>query len=623
MNNRKLAALLKLDRQGIPADGGEAYNRLIFAKSPYLLQHAENPVDWWEWGEDAFAEARRRDLPLFVSIGYATCHWCHVMAAESFSDHAVAAILNASFIPVKVDREERPDIDEFYMTASRALTGSGGWPLNVFVDHEQKPFFAITYLPVKPRHNTPGFTDLLSNIASLWNVKREFLLNNSGEICRSIASLAALPTATGRKLESLAEEAVLHLTGLFDQSFGGFGGAVKFPMPVYLLFLLSRDSSRLPAARSMAFSTLLQMMKGGIHDQLGGGFHRYSVDQKWRIPHFEKMLYDQAMLISAYAEAFAGSQDHEFLETAHKTARFAVNELLNPDGGFAAGLDADSEGEEGRYYIWPYEELAAILAAECKAALPYWGARKEGDLDGCCILHQAVEPLAFAAQQQLSPAELSRIISTATAALLATREQREKPLRDLKVICSWNSLMILALVKLYKVSGVTEWLATAENTARFILANMVDPEGRLVRSWLGTPSSIAAFAEDYATFTLALADLAESSAAPLWREKLVFFITELDRLFVQQSGEVAFCGSDAEALPIPIPAIQDGVLPASVALCARAFIRAGDVSGNSSLSETGRKIIGKYRGIAEKNPAACLSLIMAEEELAKRGNRGD
>jgi len=615
MNNSQLEALLKLDREHIPADGGETYNRLIFAKSPYLLQHSENPVDWREWGEDAFAEARRRDLPLFVSIGYATCHWCHVMAEESFSDVAVARLLNENFIPVKVDREERPDIDEFYMTASRTLTGSGGWPLNVFIDQERRPFFAITYLPKHPKHKTPGLVDLLSNISALWRDQRELLFSNCEGIHSSISSLTTLLESTDREIKTIAAEAVEHLEKIFDHKFGGFGVAVKFPMPTYLLFLLSRDSNRSPDAHSMAFKTLGLMMNGGIHDHLGGGFHRYAVDQKWIIPHFEKMLYDQAMLIAAYSEAFTLNKEQRFLETALKTARFAVNELLTPEGGFCAGLDADSEGEEGLYYTWTKEELTSLLSQDYKLALEYWRASSEGDLDGRCILHLAVNPETFAAEHEISQVELLSIISAATKILLTARSGRERPLRDTKVICSWNGLMISALIKLYKVSGEREWLDVAENSAGFIISALADSSGRLVRNWLGTPSSIAAFAEDYASLIIALSELESVSHKPLWREKIVFFTSELARLFLSETGEVAFCGKDAEKMPINIPAVQDGVIPSTVSLCAIAFIRAGKVSVNSSFVEIGRKIIGRYRGITEKNPAACLSLIMAEEEL--------
>jgi len=617
MNNSKLESLLNTDKTDIPADGGVAYNRLIFARSPYLLQHAENPVDWHEWSEEAFAKARERDLPLFISIGYATCHWCHVMAEESFTDNEVAALLNGLFIPVKVDREERPDIDEFYMTASRALTGSGGWPLNMFVDHDRRPFFSITYLPKSPKHQTPGLMDLLRNISSIWRDKRDLLISNSQEICRSISALSIYSAPTGRALASLSEEAIRQLNSMFDHFHGGFGVAVKFPMATYLLFLLSRDQKIHLDAHTMAVKTLDNIMKGGIQDHLGGGFHRYTVDQKWLIPHFEKMLYDQAMLIIVYSQAYTITNEPKYLETAIKTACFACDELLTPVGGFAAGLDADSEGEEGLFYTWSFEELRSLLGNDATVALEYWGADSKGNLDGRCILHESVEPLKYAIEKNIDPVEMQEIISSASKKLLTAREKRERPLRDTKVIASWNALMIAALISLYKASGEKKWQTVAENTAEFMLSHMVDPSGRLVRNWLGTPSVIPAFAEDYATFTTALIELSTCSQNPLWKEKLEFFGKELARLFVNESSEVTYSGIDAEKMPLNIPEVQDGVLPSTVALTALTFIKLGRIQADHAFIETGRKIIERYRSVTEKNPAACLSLIMAEEELCR------
>lgn len=615
MNNSKLAALIDMDRNHLPPDGGALYNRLIFARSPYLLQHAENPVDWREWGEDAFAEARRRDVPLLVSIGYATCHWCHVMAEESFSDSEVAAVLNELFVPIKVDREERPDLDDFYMTASRALTGGGGWPLNVFIDHDRRPFFCTTYLPKTPRHRTPGFIDLLRNLSTLWKERREMVFNNALEICRSLSALSATESATDKNIDLLAKGAFSQLEEMFDNRYFGFGVAVKFPMPIYLTFLLSRDISTFTAARSMAFKTLEAMMNGGIHDLLGGGFHRYTVDQKWLVPHFEKMLYDQAMLIIAYTDAFNASGDDRFLATAAKTADFALNELLTPGGGFRAALDADSEGVEGLFYTWTYAELISILGVDCEPVLEYWGATRDGDLDGRCILHRDSDPDSFAANKGLTPAVFEKILRTASGKLLAARGRRERPLTDSKVICAWNGLMIAALVRLYAASGDSRWLESAKNCAGFILAKMMNSAGRLSRNWLGTPSPVAAFAEDYANFCYGLLELATNSHDPVWNEKLEYFVTELSRLFVNEIGDVSFCGIDAEKMPIDIPVIQDGVMPSTAGLCAVIFTKSGRILGNRLFVEKGEKIIERYRGVTERNPAACLTLIMAEEEL--------
>ncbi len=615
MNNRELADLLALDKSMLPLDGGNEFNRLIFSRSPYLLQHARNPVDWREWGDEAFAEAKRRDIPLFVSIGYATCHWCHVMAVESFSDSEVAATLNGSFVPVKIDREERPDLDDFYMTASRALTGSGGWPLNVFIDHEKRPFFSITYLPKYPRHRTPGFIDLLVNISLLWKEKRDVVMSNSDEICRSMSALTGSSPSSGTALQSISNAAFHQLEDLFDKKYFGFGNSVKFPMPVYQLFLLSRDPKAYPDAKEMALLTLKAMMHGGIKDQLSGGFHRYTVDPGWLTPHFEKMLYDQAMLITAYSEAYKLTDNPVYKQTAVDTARFAVNELMNPEGGFCAALDADSEGEEGLFYTWKYDELESILKGPLKLAHEYWGATENGDLDGRSVFHLTADPETFCSRKGISVSDLEDILAAASQKLREVRLRREAPLKDLKVISAWNGLMITALIRLGTVSGDKEYFTYAQNTARFILRNMVTPEGRLIRNWLETPSRVPGFAEDYTFIGLGLADIVSTTDEPFWKETLEYFGNELVRLFIDATGKISFCGHDVENPPIDIPQVQDGVTPSTAGAAAVLLTRLGRITGKGDYRETAGKIIRRYRALTEKSPSACLSLIMAEEEL--------
>lgn len=616
MNNDKLAALLSLDKKKLPADGGSDFNRLIFARSPYLLQHADNPVDWREWGVDAFAEARERDVPLLVSIGYATCHWCHVMAAESFSDAEVAAVLNRSFVAIKVDREERPDLDDFYMTASRALTGSGGWPLNVFIDHDRRPFFAITYLPKEPRQQTPGFLNLLANLTALWQKQRHLITNNADDICRTIATLTEFTETSGRSITSIAAAALEQLAGLFDPLYGGFGNAVKFPMPTYLHFLLDRDHHATPQALAMALQTLAAMAHGGINDQLAGGFHRYATDRQWQVPHFEKMLYDQALLITSYARAYRAAGDRFMLDTADRTASFAVNELRLAAGGFAAGLDADSEGEEGRFYSWDQEELDALLGDELPLLSAYWGMNREEGLDGRLLLRVVATAGDFAAEHGISVDRLATIVSRGRAKLLAARSRRETPLRDPKVICAWNGLMISALVDLATSSNDSIRLRQAADTARFVLKEMVTTEGRLLRNWLETPAPVPAFAEDYVFFCLGLADLLAADPEHLWRESLECFGRDLMRLFIDAEGCVSWCGCDTEGLPLRIPPLQDGVMPSTIGSCAILLLRMGEIFHEKSYQAVAADIIRRYRGVVEQNPAACLSLIMAEEQLS-------
>lgn len=614
MDNARLAQLLSLDKNSLPPDGGDEFNRLIFARSPYLLQHADNPTDWREWGEEAFAEARLRNLPLFVSIGYATCHWCHVMAHESFNDPEVAQLLNTLFVPVKVDREERPDLDGFYMTASQVLTGSGGWPLNIFIDHDRRPFFSVTYLPKQPSNNTPGFIKLLQNISVLWNEKQQLVINNSRQITAAIMEMSRRTESSGKNLAALSSAAYRQLQQLFDPKYGGFGSSVKFPMAVNLLFLLSRKDDT-TSARDMVLKTLAAMAAGGINDQLAGGFHRYSVDERWQVPHFEKMLYDQAMLVMVYSEAFLATDDAQLLATARSTARFVLAELATSDGAFCGALDADTEGEEGLFYTWGKEEIDSLLGESAAICREYWGVQDSGDLAGRNVLHVAVDPAALAAKRGMTASQLEQVLNKARQLLLNKRRLRVTPLRDPKVISAWNGLMVAALTRLYLASGEKEWLLIAERAARFILDNLVTDDGRLLRNWLSTPSPVPGFVEDYAYFCSGLVELASNSHEPLWKERLSFFGSEMIRIFLSEDGMLATAGSDAEQLPVNVPSFHDGVTPSPAGVAASLLIRMGKLLADPSFTVAAKRIIVACRGECERNPVACLSLIMAEEEL--------
>jgi uncharacterized protein YyaL (SSP411 family) len=617
MDNKQLNALLELDRSLLPPDGGSHYNRLIFSRSPYLLQHADNPTDWWEWGEDAFAEARRRGVPLFVSIGYATCHWCHVMARESFADEAVASFINRLYVPVKVDREERPDLDEFYMTASRLLSGNGGWPLNLFVDHDKRPFFATTYLPKEPRDGVPGFTTLLQNISVLWNERPQLVINNASGVIRSMNEMMDVPSPAGRRLGDMIADGYRYLRQLFDQEYAGFGSGPKFPLPVCLLFLLTRGDA-IADAQSIALKTLYAMIRGGINDQLAGGMHRYATDRSWQIPHFEKMLYDQALLVMAYGEGYRVSHDRRLLETACDIARFVLNELALPEGGFCAALDADSDGVEGLFYTWTPSETQEVLGEAAPLLNDYWGVTETGNLEGRSVLHLPYEDEQFALSHGMDAVTLTPQVATARELLLAARNQRKCPLCDPKVICAWNGLMIAALARLSDISGDPCWRAAAEKSAAFVLENMVNPEGRLLRSWLGTPAPIGAFAEDYACFCLGLSELASSGTdSRTWKEHLRYFGGELLRLFVERNGNLSAAGLDAERLPVPISTAYDAVIPSAAAITTDVFVRMWILLDDGEFTAVARRVIDATRGMVERNPAACLALLMAEESLEK------
>ncbi len=619
MNDAELAALLDLDRTKLPPDGGERFNRLIFARSPYLLQHADNPTDWREWGEDAFVEARMRGVPLFVSIGYATCHWCHVMAHESFADREVAQELNQGFVPVKVDREERPDLDEFYMAASQALTGTGGWPLNVFIGHDRRPFFAFTYLPKHAGRGMSGFVELLRNISTAWKERRDSVERNCSSIMESLAGRTSIKVAGPGDTASHAAAAYSQLSHLFEPRHGGFGTSPKFPMPTYLLFLLSRVGATAPHSREMAKQTLLSMARGGINDQLGGGFHRYSVDERWLVPHFEKMLYDQAMLIMAYAEGYRITGESELLATAHSTARFVVDELAIPQGGFCGALDADSEGEEGRFYVWSSDDIERTLGERAEPCLTYWGISKGGNYEGHTILHVAVEPAPFAASRGMTMEELYQTVEISRKLLLEARKERERPLRDLKVISAWNGLMIAALSRLAAVSGDKEWLIAAERSADFLFSNLMDPKGRLLRNWLRGPAPVKAFAEDYAYLCWGLLELDENGGDRLWLEKAADLAREMVRLFLSGDGRLTTCGIDTEQLPIELPSCQDGVLPSPAGVAASVLMRLSRLKDEPFFTKAAHSIINAYHSEIERSPAACLWLIMTEEELERVG----
>ncbi len=426
-------------------------NRLAGEKSPYLLQHAHNPVDWFPWGEEAFAKASAEDKPIFLSIGYATCHWCHVMERESFEDEEVARLLKREFVAIKVDREERPDIDNVYMTACQALTGGGGWPLSIFMTPDRRPFYAGSYFPKTNRMGMPGFMDLLSQLANLWRNDRDRILNAAQEVTKALQPRTGYADATSSLNEEVLRKGAQHLGRSFDPKWGGFGEAPKFPSPHQLTFLLRWGQRSGEAfARQMVEKTLDSMRDGGIFDQVGFGFARYSVDNQWLAPHFEKMLYDQATLLMAYTEAYQVTGYERFARTAREIATYVLRDMTSPEGGFYSAEDADSEGKEGLFYIWKPEQVKAVLGEElgdlfCK----FYDIRPGGNFeDGYSIPHVHTDRAAFASWQGVDPAELDSRLEEARERLFLAREKRVHPLKDDKILTSWNGLMIAALSRL-------------------------------------------------------------------------------------------------------------------------------------------------------------------------------
>jgi uncharacterized protein YyaL (SSP411 family) len=608
-----VANLMAIDKSTLPADGGERFNRLIFARSPYLLQHAENPVNWYEWGPAAFDHARSGSLPILLSIGYATCHWCHVMAHESFEDSEVAALLNRHFVCIKVDREERPDIDAFYMAVSQTLTGSGGWPLNIFMTTDKEPFMAITYLPKRGRAGMSGLMELLANIATLWRQRPDMIESN----CRKIMAAVEEAQQAGESdpdVAATSEKALQTLQNIYDPQNGGFGSAPKFPMPLYLIWLIEHND---PAAREMALKTLRKMRSGGIWDQLGGGLHRYSVDRFWLAPHFEKMLYDQAMLARVATAAFLATGDQIYGSMAEEILNFVAQELLSVEGAFSAALDADSEGVEGKFYIWNKSDIDACLGADAGLFCRFHGVTTEGNFEGETILTAPLAPDEFCRQQQLNFKETGERLESCRMRLLERRNQRIRPLRDDKVITSWNGLMISAFATAGVVYNRPDYLACASRATSFILTALRRADGRLLRSHLHDASPVPAFLEDYAFMAGGVLDLYEATLEQRWLTEARTLAGEMLHLFRDPAtGDFTLTGHDAEQMPTRVSSDHDGVTPSALGRSAQLFYRlARQDDQPQKLLEAARAALDGIHGEIRRNPLAHLGSLQVLARL--------
>ncbi len=611
-------------------------NRLISEKSPYLLQHAYNPVDWYPWGEEAFSRAQREDKPVFLSIGYSTCHWCHVMERESFEDEEVAALLNRDFIAIKVDREERPDLDQVYMAACQAFTGQGGWPLTALLTPEKKPFFAGTYFPKHSRYGLYGMVDLLPKVGEIWKNERSKITEAAAEVMsalhqRSHETVAAGDAQTGGEDLNAKplEEAYRKFLALYDRKNGGFGGAPKFPSPHQLEFLLRYyRRSGTAQALEMALETLNAMHRGGIFDQIGFGMHRYAVDERWLVPHFEKMLYDQATTALAALEAFKVTEDEEAALFARRVLDYVLTGLASPEGPFYAAEDADSEGEEGTFYVWQPQEIYALLGPEKgRLVCAYFGVTEEGNFEkGNSVLHRAREDQAFAARHHMSVTALEHLLEEARPVLLAARHRRERPFRDDKIITAWNGLMIAALARGAAVLREPRYLEAASRAAAFILEKMTDEKGRLLRRYREGEAAIAAFLDDYASLARGMIELYLAggerghlaSAERLTREMLALFDAGGGSLKYsapqKEAGDLAF-NPDAED--------YDGAIPSGVSLAAMNLVTLGRLLGDERLQEKGEALIGARLGQIENKPTAFSYLLCAlDEALRAQANEG-
>ncbi len=610
--NERIRRLVELDRSSLPPDGGPEFNRLIFATSPYLLQHADNPVDWYPWGEEAFARAAAEEKPVFLSIGYATCHWCHVMEHESFEDREVAAVFNRSFVCIKVDREERPDIDEQYMAVAQLMTGSGGWPLNIFMTPEKKPFYAATYLPRTPRMGMPGIIALLERVAELWSTRRRELQADAGTAIEALARQYQ-PRPGGLPDEALARAACRQLAKIYDSQWGGFGSEPKFPMPLYLSFLLRFRQEDGGAPLAMVEQTLKTMRRGGVYDQLGFGFHRYAVDRQWLVPHFEKMLYDQALIAIASLETFQVTGTAGYRQVATETFAYVLGEMTAPSGGFFSGQDADTEGEEGTCYLWTPDEIVAALGHdEGELFCRLFGVTTKGNFEGKNILHLPLPPEEFAVREGILPRLLLADLERWRQTLLALRSRRIRPFRDEKVLTAWNGLMIAALARGYALTGEGSYLAAARRAADFIATQLTTPDGRLLRSFHRGEAAIPGFLEDYAFLVWGLIELHQATLDEADLDRARHLAGEMLRLFAGPNGEGLYAtGLDSEQLPVRQLSARDGVLPSGNSVAAFDLFRLGRITGDDGYLKAGEEIVRTFMGTVAGQPLASLHLLAA------------
>jgi uncharacterized protein YyaL (SSP411 family) len=602
----RIRTLIELDKSSLPPDGGAHFNRLIFSRSPYLLQHADNPVDWYPWSEEAFDKARREDKPIFLSIGYSTCHWCHVMEEESFTDREAASIINKYVVPVKVDREERPDIDTQYMKVVQLMTGRGGWPLNIIMTPDGKPFYAATYIPKFARMGVPGIIELLEKISELWRSRRDLIFRDSAKILDALRKMAA-PSAGGDVDHAVLGKIFRELEQMFDPTFGGFGGAPKFPMPLYCAFLLrSWWRSESPAAREMVLKTLRAVRAGGIYDQIGHGIHRYAVDREWLVPHFEKMLYDQALVGLAYHESFQAFGDLFCKRVAEETFDFVLREMTSSAGGFFSGLDADSEGEEGKYYLWSIEEVREALGGE--RAQMYCGVydiTEKGNYEGRNIPHLKRPLEQYAETAGISLVKLETELENARKELLNRREKRIRPFRDEKVLTAWNGLMIAALARGSNAGANERFLSSAEKAAAFVMGRSRNSSGRLFRSWHLGEASVPAFLEDYAFLAWGLIELYEATGKSGYLNDALRLTVEMVRLFRDdEHGGFYDTGSDAEEVLIRMKGSYDDVVPSGNSVAALNLVKLGKILRDDAMIREGERTLRAFKLNIEQQPSA-------------------
>ena len=596
-------------------------NRLAKEKSPYLLQHADNPVDWYPWEPEAFQKAEKENKPIFLSIGYSTCHWCHVMAHESFQDPNIATLMNNAFVSIKVDREERPDIDMLYMSVCQMMTGSGGWPLTIIMTPDKEPFFAGTYIPRETRFGRQGMVELIPRINEIWSTRKDEVLDSASQIT------AALQDATLREQGEELNEEVLNLAyeqlrERYDNEYGGFGGEPKFPTPHNLLFLL-RYWKRTNNGKALAMveETLQALRCGGIYDQVGFGFHRYSTDRRWLVPHFEKMLYDQALLSVAYLETFQATGNEEYAGTAREIFTYVLREMTGSEGGFYSAVDADSEGEEGKFYLWNYNEVKQILTPEeADFAVKVYNIENDGnfgdDISGNKIerniLHMAKTYREMACELNMSVTGFHKTLESVRQKLLAQRNKRVHPNKDEKILTDWNGLMIAALAMGARVLNGPLYVNAAKSAARFIFSKMFSPDGQLLHRFYDGESAVDANLDDYAFLIQGLLELYETTFDVDYLKNALKLNEYLLRHFWDDKNGGFFFASDvSEDLIIRQKEIYDGAVPSGNSIAMLNLLRLGRITGDSNFEQKASGLSRAFSKNVRNAPSAYAQLMVA------------
>jgi len=587
-------------------------NHLIHESSPYLLQHAHNPVDWFPWGKAAFDKARREDKPIFLSIGYSTCHWCHVMEEESYSDPDVGKVLNEAFVAIKVDREERPDIDHVYMQAAQMMTGSGGWPLNIMMTPDKRPFFAATYLPKHTRFGRTGLIELAGRVHELWQHDRARLLQPANQLVTALSRMNTGGTTNIPLNKEVIKQTFSELAQSFDAVHGGFGKAPKFPSAQNLLFLLRYWHQTGDAkALAMVEKTLTAMRSGGMFDQIGFGFHRYSTDDHWLLPHFEKMLYDQAMLIIAYAEAYQATGKQTYADTAREIIAYAQRDMQNPDGGFYSAEDADSEGVEGKFYVWSSRQLETVLGEDDAAFAAFvFGVTGDGNLEdeatgkktGANVLYLAHPPASVA-----DKTKLERIRKK----LFAARQKRIRPFRDDKILTDWNGMMIAALAIAARSLNAPEYAKVARNTVDFILKRLRKKDGRLLHRFREGKAGIRAKLDDYAFLVWGLIELYETDFNTHDLQTALELNASTLKHFSASNGGLYFTADDAEELLVRPMDAYDGAMPSGNSVAMMNLVRLSRMTGDTALEQRAANISKAFSQEASRLPSAFTYMMSA------------